>query len=78
MDRYPYPRYTILLDTTRALAHIGVHILHNILSAYQVFRVVAGDKFRVILITRQLDITLEFLFLFVFTSAGNLVFLFRV
>ena len=27
-----------------------------------------------ILKTRQLDITLEFLFLFVFTSAGNLVF----
>ena len=27
-----------------------------------------------ILTTRQLDITLEFLFLFVFTSAGNLVF----
>ena len=26
MDRYPYPRYTILLEATRALAHIGVHI----------------------------------------------------
>ena len=26
MDRYPYPRYTILLEETRALAYIGVHI----------------------------------------------------
>ena len=26
MDRYPYSRYTILLEATRALAHIGVHI----------------------------------------------------
>ena len=78
MDRYPYPRYTILLDTTHALAHIDVHILHNTFSAYQVFSTVAGDKFSVILTTRQLDITLEFLFLFVFTSAGNLVLLFRV
>ena len=26
MDRYPYHRYTILLEATRALAHIGVHI----------------------------------------------------
>ena len=47
MDRYPYPRYTILLDTTRALAHIGVHILHNTLSAYQVFGAISGDKFSV-------------------------------
>ena len=70
--------YTILLDTTRALAHIGVHILHNTLSAYQVFGVVAGDKLVLILTKRQLYITLEFLFLFCFTSSGNLVFLFRV
>ena len=26
MDRYPYHRYTILLEVTCALAHIGVHI----------------------------------------------------
>ena len=78
MDRYPYPRYTILLGMTRALAHIGVHILHNTLSAYQVFCAIAGDKFSVILTKRKLDITLEFLFLFGFRSAGNLVFLFRV
>ena len=25
MDRYPYYKYTILLGTTRALAHIGIH-----------------------------------------------------
>ena len=37
-----------------------------------------GIKFSVILRTKQLDITLEFLFLFVFTSIGNLGFLFRV
>ena len=78
MDRYLYPRYTILLEVTRALAHIGVHILHITLSAYQVFGAVVGDKFSVLLIIRQLDITLEFLFLFVFTSAGNMVFLFCV
>ena len=40
-------RYIVLLDTTRALAHIGVYILHITLSAYQVFGAVAGDKFTV-------------------------------
>ena len=78
MDRYLYPRYTILLDTTRALAHIGVHILHNTLLAYQVFGAIVGVKLVLILTKRQLYITLEFLFLFCFTSDGNLVFLFRV
>ena len=80
----------ILLDTTCALAHIGVYILHIMLSAYQVFGAVAGEKFSVVLTTRQLDNTLEFSFIFIylfififyfyftFTSAGNLVFVFRV
>ena len=77
MDRYPYRWYTILLGATRALAHIGVHFTHRV-SACQVFGAVAGDRFRLIYRIKQLDITLKFLFLFVFTSAGNLVLLFRV
>ena len=55
----------ILLDTTCALAHIGVYILHIMLSAYQVFGAVAGEKFSVVLTTRQLDNTLEFSFIFI-------------
>ena len=72
MDRYPYYWYTILLGVTRALVHIGVYFTHH------VFGAVAGDRFRLIERIKQLDITLKFLFLFVFTSAGNLVLLFRV
>ena len=30
MDRYPYHWYTILLEATRALAHIGVHLTHHV------------------------------------------------
>ena len=53
--------------------------MHTTLSAYQVFLApLSGTKFSVILRIKQLDITLEFLSLFVFTSTGNLVFLFRV
>ena len=43
--------YTVLLDTTRALAHIGalpsLYNLHIVLSPYKVFGAVAGEKFRV-------------------------------
>ena len=52
-------RYTILLEAMRALAHIGIHILHNTLSTYQVFSVVAGDKFSVDIDNNALDITLD-------------------
>ena len=78
MDRYPYPRYTILLEATRALAHIGVHIYTPRFRPIKFLAPLPGNKFSVILTTRQLDIILEFLFLFVFTSTGNLVFWFRV
>ena len=44
-------RYTVLLDTMRALAHIGslpsLYNLHITLSPYQVFGTVAREKFRV-------------------------------
>ena len=30
MDRYPYRWYTILLEATRALAHIGIHFTHRV------------------------------------------------
>ena len=73
MDRYSYPRYIILLDTTRALAHIGVHIYTPRFRPIKFLAPLSGNKFSVILTTRKLDITLEFLFLFVLTSAGNLV-----
>ena len=63
MDRYPYPRYTILLDTTRALAHIGVHIYTPRFRPTKFLAPLPAIKFSVILRTRQLDITLEFLFL---------------
>ena len=78
MDRYSYPRYTILLDTTHALAHIGVHIHTPRFRPIKFLASLPGNKFSVILRTKQLDITLEFLSLFVFTSTGNLVFLFCV
>ena len=78
MDRYPYPRHTILLDTTLALAHIGVHIYTSRFSPIKFLASLPGISLVLILTTRQLDITLEFLFLFCFTGAGNLVFLFRV
>ena len=78
MDRYPYPRYTILLEVTRALANIGVHIYTPRFRPIKFLAPLSGIKFSVILRTKQLDITLEFLFLFLFTSTGNLVFLFRV
>ena len=78
MDQYPYPRYTILLEATRALAHIGVHIYTPHFRPIKFLAPLPGIKFSVILRTKQLDITLEFLFLFFFTSTGNLVFLFRV
>ena len=64
MDRYPYPRYTILHDTTRALAHIGVHIYTPSFRPIKFLAPLPGNKFSVILRTRQLDIALEFLFLF--------------
>ena len=48
----------------RALAHIDVHILHITLSAYQVFGVVAGEKFSVDIDNNALDITLDQFFLF--------------
>ena len=57
-------RYTILLEAMRALVHIGIHILHNTLSTYQVFSVVAGDKFSVDIDNNALDITLDQFFLF--------------
>ena len=78
MDRYPYPRYTILLEMTHALAHIGVHIYTSRFRPIKFLASLPGIKFNVILRTKQLDITLEFLFLFVFTSTSNLVFFFRV
>ena len=78
MDRYPYPRYTVLLDTTRAFAHIGVHMHTPRFQSIKFLAPLPGNKFSVILRTKQLDITLEFLFLFVFTRTGNLVFLFLV
>ena len=78
MDRYPYPRYTILLDTTRALAHIGVHIYTSRFWPIKFLVPFPGISLVLILTTRQLDITLEFLFLICFTSAGNFVFLFSV
>ena len=70
--------YTILLDTTRALAHIGVHIYTPCFLPIKFLAPLSGTKFSVILRTKQLDSTLEFLFLFVFISTGNLVFVFRV
>ena len=78
MDRYPYPRYTILLEATHALAHIGVHIYTPRFQPIKFLAPLPRIKFSVILRTKQLDITLEFLFLFVFTSTGILIFLFRV
>ena len=41
MDRYPYHWYTILLEATRALAHIGVHFTHHVfgLSLYKVNKI---------------------------------------
>ena len=78
MDRYPYPRYTILLEGTRALAHIGGNILHITLSAYQVF----GRHYRGVvleLILKKcnyillLNSNFYFYFYFSFTSACNLV-----
>ena len=45
---------------TRALARIGVHILHITLLAYQVFGAVAGESFRVDIEKVQLHITLAF------------------
>ena len=78
MDRYPYPRYTILLEATRGLAHISVHIYTPRFRPIKFLVPLTGIKFSVILRIKQLDITLEFLFLFVFTSIGNLVFLFHV
>ena len=78
MDRYPYPRYTILLEATHTLAHIGVHIYTPRFRPIKFLVPLPGNKFSVILRTKQLDITLEFLFLFFFTSTGILVFLFHV
>ena len=56
--------YTILLEATRSLAHIGVHILHITLSAYQVFDAVAGEKFSVDIDNNALDITLDQFFFY--------------
>ena len=64
-----------------ALAHIGVHILHITLSAYQVFSAVAEE------ISFSVDIEkseiiyysgIFFLFYFAFTNTYNFVFVFRV
>ena len=76
MDRYIYLRYNILLDTVRALAHIGVHIYTPRFRPIKFLAPLPGTKFSVILRIKQLDITLEFLFLFVFTSTGSFVFCF--
>ena len=80
MDQYPYPRYTILLDTTRALAHIGVHIYTPRFRLIKFLAPLLG-----ISLVCQCDIDNKAIryysgifFLFFFTSAGNLVFLFRV
>ena len=62
VDRYPYPMYTMLLDTTRAVAHIGVHIYTPCFLPIKFLAPLSGTKFSVILRTKQLDITLEFLF----------------
>ena len=48
----------------RALAHIGSHILHITLSAYQVFGAVAGEKFSVDIDNNALDITLDQFFIY--------------
>ena len=32
VDRYPYDKYTILLGDTRALAHLGTHFTHRVIS----------------------------------------------
>ena len=65
MDRYPYPRYTILLEATRALAHIGVHIYKPRFRPIKFFVPLPRNKFSVILRLKQLDITQEF-FVFIF------------
>ena len=36
MDRYSYRWYTILLEATRALAHIGVHFTHRVIGLSRV------------------------------------------
>ena len=81
-------RYTVLLDTTRALAHIGalptLYNLHITLSPYHVFDAIAGDKFRVDIDNSAIRyysgiffcFFVSFLFHFVYTSAFNLVFMF--
>ena len=58
--------------------HIGVYILHITLSAYQVFGAVAGDKFNVDIDNKAIRYYSGIFVLIFFTSAGNLVFLFRV
>ena len=65
----------------RALVHIGLHILHLTLSAYQVFGVVVGEKFSFDIENKAIRYysgIFVFHFFFFFTCAGNLVFLFRV
>ena len=44
--------------------HIGVHILHITLSAYQVFSAVVGEKFSVDIDNNALDITLDQFFFY--------------
>ena len=44
--------------------HIGVHILHIMLSSYQVFGIVVVEKFSVDIDNNALDITLDQFFLF--------------
>ena len=48
----------------RALAHIGVHILHITLLAYQVFGAVIGEKFSIDIDNNALDITLDQFFFY--------------
>ena len=78
-------RYTILLDTTRALAYIGpllgLYKSHITLLRSQVFGAIAGEKFHVDIdnsAIRYYSGILLFLFLFYFfyISACNLVFAF--
>ena len=51
---------------TRALAHIGVYILHNTLLACQVFGTVAGEKFSVDIDNKAIRYYSGIFFIFIF------------
>ena len=59
----------------RALAHIGICILHITLLAYQVFGAVVGEKFSVDIDNTTIRYYSGIFVLFFFTNARNLVFL---